>query len=349
MGLPELTITFKKLAETAVKRSGNGVVALILTDTTKQDVTTYSYGNENDIVKSHWSTANLNYLNLAFLGNPKKVIVERVQSEEEYDDAKARLGHKKWNYLAIPGITEEKVSDISAWIIGLRKAGKTYKAVLPNSESDNIGIINYTTDENSTGTKTYTTAEYCARIAGLLAGIPLNRSATGEVLSDLVSVKESTTPDDDIDAGKFILINDGEHIEVARSVNSLTTLDDDHSEDMKSIKIVEGMDLMADDIQLTFKENYKGGSNSLDNKELFIAACNQYFTTLVTEGVLYDGYDHYAEIDVAAQREWLSEKYNVSDLTDAEIKKQNTGKLMFMAAHVQMQDAVEDMRMTIYI
>lgn len=348
MGLPEMTIIFKKLAETAVKRSGNGIVALILTDTTKTD-TTYTYKNENDVVKSHWNTANLSYIELAFKGNPKQVIVERVQSEEEYEDAKGRLGHKKWNYLAIPGISPEKVSDISTWIIGLRKAGKTYKAVLPNSKSDNAGIINYTTDENNTGTKTYSVTEYCARIAGLLAGMPLDRSATGEVLSELVSIKESTTPNEDINAGQFILINDGEHIEVARAINSLTTLDDDHTEDMQSIKIIDGMDLMADDIRLTFTENYKGGSNSLENKELFVAAVNQYFTTLVTEGVLFDGYDHYAEIDVEAQRKYLSEKYDVSEYTDAEIKKMNTGKKMFLAAHTQFQDAAEDLQFTIYV
>lgn len=348
MGLPEITITFKTLAETAVKRSGNGVVALILADTTKAD-TAYSYKNENDVVKSHWTTENLGYIELAFKGSPKQVIVERVQSEEEYDDAKGRLSHKKWNYLAIPGISSEKVSDISEWIIGLRKKGKTYKAVLPNSESDDVGIINYTTDENNTGAKTYSTAEYCARIAGLLAGMPLDRSATGEVLPELVSIKESTTPNDDIDGGKFILINDGEQIEVGRAVNSLTTTDADHTDDMKSIKIIEGMDLMADDIRLTFKENYKGGSNSLENKELFVAAVNQYLENLVREGVLFDGYDHYAEIDVEAQRKWLSEKYDVSSLTDSEIKKQNTGTLMFLAAHTQLQNAAEDLRFTIYV
>ena len=60
----------------------------------------------------------------------------------------------------------------------------------------------------------------------------------------------------------------------------MTTVGTNQTEDMKSIKIVEGMDLIAEDIRTTFKENYIGRSNSIENKELFIAAVNQYFETL---------------------------------------------------------------------
>ena len=36
----------------------------------------------------------------------------------------------------------------------------------------------------------------------------------------------------------------------------MTTVGTNQTEDMKSIKIVEGMDLIAEDIRTTFKENY---------------------------------------------------------------------------------------------
>ena len=39
MGLPEILIEFKAKAETAVKRSENGIVALILRDDTKSMAT----------------------------------------------------------------------------------------------------------------------------------------------------------------------------------------------------------------------------------------------------------------------------------------------------------------------
>ncbi len=53
MGLPEINIVFQSKAETAIKRSANGIVALILRDATKGDITSYSYTNESEVVKSH--------------------------------------------------------------------------------------------------------------------------------------------------------------------------------------------------------------------------------------------------------------------------------------------------------
>lgn len=128
----------------------------------------------------------------------------------------------------------------------------------------------------------------------------------------------------------------------------MTTVGTNQTEDMKSIKIVEGMDLIAEDIKTTFKENYVGRSNSIENKELFIAAVNQYFETLTKEGVLYDGYEHYAEIDIDAQREYLASKsVDVSSMSDVAIKQANTGTFMFMAAHIQMQNAAEDLKFVV--
>ena len=314
MGLSTINVEFKSSAQTAVKRSANGTVALILKDETKED-TTYVYNNETEVVKSHWTSDNLNYINMAFKGSPKKVIIERIAAEGSLDDALKRLANK---------------------------------AVLPHSVSNNIGIINFDTDDIKIGSKTYTTAEFCVYIASIIAGTALNESVTGKVISEISSITESLTPDADVDAGKLILINDGEQVEIARGVNSLTTVGTNQTEDMKSIKIVEGMDLIAEDIRTTFKENYIGRSNSIENKELFIAAVNQYFETLTKEGVLYDGYEHYAEIDIDAQREYLASKsVDVANMSDVAIKQANTGTFMFMAAHIQMQNAAEDLKFVV--
>ena len=233
MGLPEINIVFQSKAETAIKRSANGIVALILRDATKSDITSYSYTNEREVVKSHWTTANYDYISKTFLGGPQRVIVERIGAEDTYDDALARLKNKKWNYLAIPSIADNE-KDIADWIIAQRSAKKTFKAVLPYA-ANNEGIINFATDDIKVGTKVYTTAEYCCRIAGLLAGLPMTEGATYQTLAEVESITESTTPDDDIDGGKFILINDGEKVKVGRGVNSLVTLSGDKTEDMKKI------------------------------------------------------------------------------------------------------------------
>lgn len=352
MGLPEINIEFKAKAETAVIRSSNGIAALILCDDTKSGAgnESYSYGTEAEINKEDWTTTNQGYLNLAFMGSPKRVIVERKGTEDEIDDILSRLKNKHWNYLAIPGIgTEsEDVSEVGKWIIAQRAAKKTFKAVLPCSSAsyspNNMGIIDFATENNKAGLKTYTAAEYCARIAGLLAGLSLSESATYAVLPELESISESLTPDEDIDAGKMILINDGEKIKIACENNSLTTLSGDLTEDMKSIKIVEGMDLIRDDIRTTFEENNIGENNSYDNKMLFVGAVNQYFDELVRNGVLYDQYDNTADIDIDGTRSYLISKgYDVSEMSETEIKQANTGKNIYVSADVQFSDAISNL------
>lgn len=345
MGLPEINIVFQSKAETAIKRSANGIVALILRDTTKSDITSYSYTNESEVVKSHWTTANYDYISKTFLGGPQRVIVERIGAEDTYDDALARLKNKKWNYLAIPSLADNE-KDIADWIIAQRNAKKTFKAVLPYA-ANNEGIINFATNDIKVGTKVYTTAEYCCRIAGLLAGLPMTEGATYQTLAEVESITESTTPDDDIDGGKFILINDGEKVKVARGVNSLHILSGDKTEDMKKIKIIEGMDLMRDDIRSAFENNYIGINNSYDNKVMFVAAINQYFDGLVREGVLYGDAENTADIDVNAQRDWLAQKYDISEYSDEQIRKAKTGSYVFVTADITFCDAIEDLKFSI--
>lgn len=162
MGLPQVLIEFKAKAETAIARSQNGIVALILFDDTKSgpEYTSYSYNYEKDIVKARWTTANLDYLNKAFMGHPKRVIVERVSSPEDgYDTALARLKNKAWNWLAIPELSEDEVKEIADWIIMQRDAKKTFKAVLPNYAANNEGVVNLTTTDIKVGAKTYTAAD----------------------------------------------------------------------------------------------------------------------------------------------------------------------------------------------
>lgn len=347
MGLPVIEVEFQAKADTAVIRSGRGIAALIIKDETKED-TSYVFKTTDDIVKSHWTAKSLEYISLAFEGEPKTVIVERIGSDGSLDEALKRLANKKWNYLACPTIEDGEVKTVSDWIKAQRTKKKTFKAVLPHSASNHIGVINFDTDEIKANGTTYTTAEFCACIAGIAAGTPLNESMTGRVLTFVESIKESLTPDEDIDQGKLILINDGESVEIARGINSLATVGANQSKDMKSIKIVDGMDLIADDIRNTFKENYVGRANSLENKELFVAAVNQYFESLTREGVLFDGFDHYAEIDVDAQKEYLAGNgTDVSSMSDTAIKQANTGTYMFLAAHVQMQNAAEDLKFVV--
>lgn len=47
------------------------------------------------------------------------------------------------------------------------------KAVLPNVDADDEGVINFTATGIKVGSDEYETGEYCSRIAGVLAGTPI--------------------------------------------------------------------------------------------------------------------------------------------------------------------------------
>ncbi len=351
MGLPQILIEFKTKGTTAVKRSARGIVALILKDDTDTSFTGKAYGSIAEVDAADWTPANKDYIEKAFMGAPSLVLVERVAaSAADYNDALLRLKNKKWNYLAIPELEAGQVTTIATWAKGERDTDKkTFKAVLPSSAGDHEGIINFTTADIKVGSKTYSTAEYCARIAGILAGIPFSRSATYYVLSEVESITESAAPDADIDAGKLILVNDGEKIKIGRAVNSLVTTTAAKGEDFKKIKIIDAVDLVRDDIRDTFDGSYVGNVvNSYDNKVLFLAAVNAYFKELARMDVLDSSYDNLASIDVEAQRTYLEGKgIDVTVMNEQQIKEANTGSLVFAAAAVKFLDAMEDLKFTV--
>jgi len=353
MGLPQINIAFQTLAVTAIARSARGIVALILKDSTNVIFDTKIYTDVIQIDPDDWTVTNLDYIKKAFLGSPRMVIVERLAVDAvDYNAALARLTNKKWNYGAIPGIVTADVATISTWVKTQRDTNKkTFKFVLPNSISDHEGIINFATDDLAVGAKTYTTEEYCCRIAGILAGLPFTRSSTYFVLDEVESITETSTPDADIDAGKLILINDGEHIKIGRGVNSLTTTTVTKGSKFKKIKIMEAIDLMREDIRDTFDAEYVGKiNNSYDHKILFITAVNAYFKGLQGDEVLDPNFTALAEIDIDAQELYLqSTGTDTSLLTAAQIKEYNTGSKVFIKASGSPLDAMEDLDFTMLI
>ena len=177
LGLPSFSMIFSGKAVSAIERSARGIVAMILTDGTEggKDLNIYKKVDEVDF--QNWTEQNYNYLKLVFAGAPSTVItIRRAENAEGYNAELKKLKDLKWNYLTIPGLGSTDTTTISAWIKQYRDdERKTFKAVLAHCKGDHEGIINLTTENISTtitGAK-HTAAEYCARIAGVLAGLSL--------------------------------------------------------------------------------------------------------------------------------------------------------------------------------
>lgn len=354
LGLPEIVIEFRTKGLSAIERSARGIVAILLRDATEGGREISVYNSIIEIDFEHWSEANYGLMKRVFHGCPNKVIVVKVpMAAENYNAALRAIKDLRWNYLVVPDIQDGEVADVAAWIKEQRdEKRKTFKAVLPKIPADHEGIINCTTEhvvvKEGEQFTTLTCAQWCARVAGMLAGLSLARSSTFYAFPEIVEADVPEDPDAAINKGELILIYDQEQYKIGRGVNSLVTFTAEHGEEFRKIKIVEGIDLYMDDIRGTFSSKYVGKViNDYDNKQAFIAAIMVYHKTL-QGNVLGRSADNIAAISLEQQRLYLQGKgIDTSEMSAVEILRANTGSKVFLESHVKFVDAMEDLRMTV--
>lgn len=354
MGLPSINIVFREQGITAVKRSEKGVVGLILKDagisgdyrlTGIADIPT-ALGAEN---KAYIERCLVGYIN-----PPREVLLYIMDgTNKTLTDALAYFATQMFDYLAAPpDCSAEDATTIATWIKSERAGHHNVKAVLPNTEADCEGIVNFTGAELKAGNKTFTAAEYCSRIAGIIAGTPMTISCTYAPLLELSDIKRLTKAEADtaIDSGKLILVHDGEKAKIGRGVNSFVTTTAGKSDAFKKIKLIEAMDMIETDIRATAQDNYIGKfANSYDNKCLLIMAIKGYLEQLELIGILERGTSA-VEIDLAAQEGYLKAKgIDTSKMSGQEIKEAGTGSSVFLRAKVRILDAIEDVDLKIRI
>ncbi|MCX7710062.1 MAG: phage tail sheath subtilisin-like domain-containing protein [Clostridia bacterium] len=357
-GLPQILISFKSKAASAINRGSRGIVALVLKDASVSTGVSVKEVNDITQIPAGLTAGNKDYIEKALIGGakpPKKVITLTLPAAAaNYNSALNELETRKFDYLAIPGITAADAATIANWVKTQRDTKDIkVKAVLPDTGADHEGIINFTTTNIEVGGKTYTASEYCARIAGLLAGTPLNISATFWPLPEVVNVPRMTRDDYDaaIAAGKFVLYHDGEKVKVARAVNSLVTTTADKGEDFKKIKIVDIMDLRHDDIKNTIEDSYIGKyPNSYDNKLLLVSAIKAFDEGLEKDGLLDPAFNNNTGIDVVTQKTYLEGLgVSTSGMNEQQIKEANTHDKVFLLSNIKILDAIEDFKLTTII
>lgn len=365
MGMPSVSISFSEIAATAVARGDRGIIAMILKDKIYKDQA-IDILSVNDIPKT-MKDANKEQIKLAMMGYqnaPKKVVVyvlDDAAEETDYTNALTYFAVNKFNYLVIPTVaSDQKTTDIVAWIKDQRDAGRRVKAVLPNTAADYEGVINYTTQSVYVDDKMYTTEEYCSRIAGIIAGTPLRISCTFAPLSELTDCSKLTKDkmDEAVNNGEFIVWWDGEKVKTGRAVTSFKTTTSGKGDKFRKIKIVETIDMIYEDIKKTAEDSYLGKyENSYDNKGLLISAIMGYFEKMKQDKILGS---YSVDIDVEANRAYLMSKggnvkidggteKKLEDCSDDDIKKADTGDKVFLKAAVSIYDAIEDIELPITI
>ena len=364
-GMPSISITFTEVASSAIQRGERGIIAMILKEATPPADPVITVNSVTDVPNT-LTTANQTQLKLALKGYvnaPKRIVAYIIPAtvvpqgetdpvnNTDYSDALAYFRTIKFDYLVVPTAgTDNKTSDLVSYVTTERANNKLIKAVLPNTVADKEGIVNYATAKVYEGDTEYTTEEFCARIAGIIAGTPISISCTYAPVPELTDCTRLTKSEMDtaVNAGKLIVWWDGEKVKVARGVNSLTTLTSEKNTQFQKIKIVDAMDMIANDIRMTAEDNYLGKyANTYDNKCLLISAIGNYFDQLIADNVLQSAK---IEIDIDANRSYLKGRgVDVDKMTDDEIKVANTGSFVFLKATISILDAIEDIVLPITI
>lgn len=363
-GMPQIIINFRTKGTTAIKRSARGIVAMILHNETKDEIHNYTIRDVSDIPDTGLTGENVDLIKKCLLGTPLRILVYTLPNTNVEGATKTQanalkmLTNIKWNWLCAPTASVQEQQDLASWIKAQRNnKHKTFKAVLSDQAADHEGIVNFCTndikvqtDTDSSGNPVYTTytaLQYTARIAGILAGLALDRSATYFKLTEVESVEVYEDIDTLIDHGELLLIDeqDGDGVKIARACNSLTTFTTDKGEEFRKIKIIEGIDMVTDDIRDTFKKYYVGKViNDYNHKMLFISAILVYFSEI--KGNVLDA-DAPNTVDINTTWQSNYAKLHGDDPTTMsvmEIRQYNTGDTLALVGDIRFVDAMENLK-----
>lgn len=390
LGMPSVNIAFTEAGIEAIERSQRGIVALILEEpaaTITELLAGYKDGDEDvpaiknpftvytsDDIPEKLTDDNKDYIRKTLLGyqtTPYRVkvylqpTVAKAEGEETDPNDSAdkfaktldMLATDRWDYLAIPTITDKQTEAVGTWLKTNRENKfKRSKVVLPNYSGDYEGIINFTNTFIKTAAKEYTTAQYTPRIAGLIAGTPMTISATYAPLSEVIDCDKHTIDENDekVNKGEFFIWFDGEKFKMSRAMNSLVTTTQGKLEAYQTIKSVDAMDMIYDDIKRTAQDSYIGKyTNDYDNKKLLISAIYGYFRELENARILQKGYS-VVDIDAEAVKTYqlkhgLYTKDELAKMTTDEIKQLDTKKQVYLNAKIRILDAMEDIHLDVAI
>lgn len=353
-GQPKFNVDFKELAVMAIQRQKRGDVVMILQDDTDETLDKVTYSGLGDVDKADYTTANYDLLTLAFLGNPSKVIV--IKAEEAIADTLKKLDYYDNYTLCYPDGAAADFTAIQNYIKGIRAKNNYSRAILGSALSPDADyIINFTTDNikaNVNGTvKTFSSGDYTARVAGALSGLAPSRSLTYFELPEIVECSLSADADADVKAGKLVILHQDGSFKFGRAVNSLVTLTDGITEAFQKIRVVDIMDMIANDIVATFRIGYVGKyTNNFTNKNRFVGAVNSYLYDLAVEGLLEIENDNTVQISYEKTKSYLNGKgVDTTNMSYMDIIKSNTGSKVLLDGVCSPTDAMEDLDLGMYL
>lgn len=342
----ETNLQIKKMFENGVKEIIAIPIYCQISDIVKDDVITLPDSNVDSDVSATQAQA-------ATTSEEIDVYMPDVQKLPDFDYIFTTFSDTKrlFNLLetaTYPDLDMSKMIELSKKISQyLYDAARLKNARILHSKEQGFDIPNdeysiifdaWDIDYNGTHISPF---EYLPELMSIIATTPLDRSAT---YTELPGITSATYVELENKNNLSIVCKNG----VYRLSKAVTAYTGD-SKDLKSIKIVNAMKILQNDIISTYEDRYIGKAGNLINKMQFVSAVNTYLTRLVEEGVLYDGFDNTAEIDIDAVKAYLADVAgkDISDMSELDIMNAKTGTNLFLKLNVQFADALEDMTLRV--
>lgn len=356
---PKFNVDFKELAVLAIQRQQYGELVMILDDSTNANLDKVTYRTLAEVSENDWTTANYKRIQLAFMGNPYKVSIVKVDNSSgaTFNDTLSKLANYTNYKLVFPEATAGNVTALKNYAKTCREANNFISVIVANATSPDVQyVINFVSSGNIKANITgeveeIAPADYICRIGGALCGLAPSRSLTYYELPEIVEAPIEANTDTSVSQGKLVILYQDGSYKVGRAVNSLVTLTDGVTEAFQKIRICDIMDMIANDIIATFRLYYVGKyTNNFTNKNRFVGAINSYLNELASEGLLEAENDNEVEISYDKNKAYLEAKgVDTSNMTYIEILKANTGSRVLLDGVCSPTDTMEDLDLGMYL
>lgn len=300
---PGIYFNFEKAAEAQTLGGARGIVAIPLVTYGVKATAKEVYTVKNEVeAEDKFGKTNIQSISLALAGGAKEVLVYAlptidgsiVTEADAYAGAREALEARPFNVFVFDGeVSAAEQTATKTWLARNRNEKKHFAFVAGGSAEDDqdpsVGNARSTTLKDDyivnlivggvVGTKTYTSGQYAAFVAGLVAGTPINKSITYATvpLDDVTKRLRNIEIETALKAGSLVLVHDGEKVKVEQGLVTSG----------EKLRKVRARQAIAMDLDKLARDEYIGKvDNNAVGQATLVSAFKLYLETLANENVL---------------------------------------------------------------
>lgn len=153
-------------------------------------------------------------------------------------------------------------------------------------------VVNCSLAGTHTNGKTYSSVEWAAWLAGLIAGTPANKSFTGVKVPMTMALVDWSQSEvlKGLAEGTLMATRDGYDYVIEQAINTLSTIGTNEREDFGKIRVSATIDQILNDIYDAAKKWKAKLDNDKDGRGMFVAAVLEYLKIRAQQKAIADTY-----------------------------------------------------------